>query len=57
MYTYIMYKDVHVTAGQEFPEVEYRYSFTLSLTSALYVLFGQSNPSAALHGKEPVPFV
>ena len=44
-----MYKEVHVITEKEIPEVEYKYSSTSSLTSALYVLGGQSNPSAAFN--------
>ena len=39
---------VHPIKGHEYPEVEYRYSFTLSLTSALDGVDGQCHAPAAL---------
>jgi hypothetical protein len=45
-------------AGHEGPEGEYKYSYTLSLTSALQGVAGQGRASTALPpGKHPVPFV
>ena len=48
----------HPTTGHECPEVEYRYSSTVSLTSALDG-FGWSTPRPSLltPGKDPVPIV
>ena len=47
---------VHPRTGHEVPEGDYRYSPTLSLTSALYEVGGQHHASDALPpGKTPYP--
>jgi hypothetical protein len=49
---------VHPITGHEGPEGEYRYSYTLSITSALDGVDGQRQaPAALLPEKNPVPIV
>jgi len=49
---------VHPITGHEGPEVEYRYSSTLSLTLALDVMGGQRHAQVTLpRGKDAVPKV
>ena len=44
--------------GNEGPEVEWRYSLTLSLTSALYIGgLSTLRPGRFIPGKDPVPIV
>ena len=48
---------VHPTTGHEGPEVEQRYSSTLSLTSALDGSGSTPRPGRFTPGKDPVPIV
>jgi hypothetical protein len=49
---------VHPRTGHKSPEVEYRYSSTLSLSSALDVGgWSTSRPGRFTPGKDPVPIV
>jgi len=54
----MIYNKVHTLTGHEGPQVEYRYSSTLSITSALDV-GGWSTPPPGRFtpGKDPAPIV
>jgi hypothetical protein len=58
IYIYKVKYKVHPITGHEGPDVERRYTSTLSLTTSLDGGGGSTpHPSCFIHGKDPVPIV